>query len=154
MNHKKRILTATILLTAAAANAQTSVATAGGEVGSVSYTIGQLFVTPAESNNGSITPGVQQAFEITVVGVADIAADIALEAYPNPVADRLTLRVAEAQSSALRYTLTDANGRTIAADNITNAQTGIEMGNLVPAVYFLRIDDSDTAVKTFKIVKN
>ena len=67
--------------------------------------------------------------------------------------DRLTLRVDNLESAALRFTLTDNNGRTIAADNIAGAQTSIEMGHLAQGAYFLRVDDGETVLRTFKIVK-
>ena len=73
-----------------------------------------------------------------------MAANIALSAYPNPVADT---------DKALRYTLTDNNGRTLATNEIADALTEIDMANLVPAVYFLRVDDGNVMVRTFKIVK-
>ena len=130
---RKILFAAALLFTAGAASAQTAVATAGGEAGTVSYTIGQPFVETAQSDAGSLAPGVQQA-------------------YPNPVADRLTLSVADTDK-ALRYTLTDNNGRALATSEIANAITEIDMANLVPAVYFLRVDDGNVMVRTFKIVK-
>lgn len=154
MKRRLILLMAFVALIGAKANAQTSVATAGGEAGTVSYTVGQVFVDVATSDKGSIAPGVQQAYEITIVevGVADRLVTLEAAVYPNPVTDRLVLRVDDT-AAALRYILTDANGRAIATDNIVDAQTGIEMGNLAQGVYFLRVDDGNAAVRTFKVVK-
>lgn len=155
LQSKKLILANALLFVLTHCYGQTTVATAGGEAGTMSYTIGQTFVTYFVSDVGSITQGVQQAYTITIVdNVGLTARKITLEAevYPNPVTDRLVLRVENAEIASLLYTLTDANGRTIAADNITDAQTIIDMSNLLPAVYFLRVSDDD-ARQTFKIVK-
>ena len=154
MTMRKILFAAALLFTAGATSAQTAVATAGGEAGTVSYTVGQPFVETAQSDAGSLAPGVQQAYTITTVevGVGDVAANIALSAYPNPVADRLTLSVTDTDK-ALRYTLTDNNGRTLATSEIADVLTEIDMANLVPAVYFLRVDDGNVMVRTFKIVK-
>jgi hypothetical protein len=154
MKRRLILLMAYVALIGAKANAQTAVATAGGEAGTVSYTVGQVFVDVATSDKGSLTAGVQQAYEITIVevGVADRLVTLEAAVYPNPVTDRLVLRVDDA-AAALRYILTDANGRAIATDNIVDAQTGIEMGNLAQGVYFLRVDDGNAAVRTFKVVK-
>ena len=143
-----------LLAFAAHCQAQTSVATAGGEAGTISYTVGQTFVDVATSNTGSITPGVQQAYEITVVevGVADRLVTLEAAVYPNPVTDRLVLRV-DNTTTALHYSLTDVNGRTITNDNIVDEQTSIEMSNLAQGIYFVRVSDGDTAVRTFKVVK-
>lgn len=155
MTKKKMILAAAVLLSAGAASAQTAVVTAGGETGTVSFTVGQPFYETTTSDNGSLTAGVQQTFEIKTVevGVAELAAAVELEAYPNPVTDRLTLR-ADAPDAALRYTLTDNNGRTLATDIIVDSQTEIDMSRNVQGIYFLRVDDGKTLVKTFKVVKN
>ena len=154
MKRRLILLMAFVALIGAKANAQTAVATAGGEAGTVSYTVGQVFVDVATSDKGSVAPGVQQAYEITIVevGVADRLVTLEAAVYPNPVTDRLVLRVDDT-ATALRYILTDANGRAIATDNIVDAQTGIEMGNLAQGVYFLRVDDGNAAVRTFKVVK-
>ncbi|MBR5643742.1 MAG: T9SS type A sorting domain-containing protein [Salinivirgaceae bacterium] len=152
MKRRLILLMAFVALIGAKANAQTAVATAGGEAGTVSYTVGQTFVDVAVSDKGSVTPGVQQAYEITIIdGVDDRQVTLEAAVYPNPVTDRLVLRV---DDTDLRYSLTDANGRAIAADNIIDVQTSIEMSNLAQGVYFLRVDNGKNMVKTFKIVKN
>jgi hypothetical protein len=152
---------AVLLVSAGVASAQSAVATAGGEVtgsGTMSYTIGQTFLLPLKSDAGSITPGVQQAYVITTLS-GQINSDITLEAavYPNPVIDRLTLRVGDIEAANLRYTLTDAGGRTIRTGSIVTAaaKSGatIDMGKLSTAVYLLRVTDGDKPLKTFKIVK-
>ncbi|MBR6082536.1 MAG: T9SS type A sorting domain-containing protein [Salinivirgaceae bacterium] len=153
---RKRIilLVASVALLGAKAEAQTAVAAAGGEAGTVSFTVGQTFVAPASNDAGSIAPGVQQAYSITIIdGIENTQITLEAAVYPNPVTDRLTLRVDNLESAALRFTLTDNNGRTIAADNIAGAQTSIEMGHLAQGAYFLRVDDGGTVLRTFKIVK-
>ena len=146
-----------LLMGAAHCHAQTAVATAGGEAGTMSFTVGQPFVEVAESEAGSLTPGVQQTYTITVIGdntgLSDSQITLVAEVYPNPVADRLNLRVGDTDITNLRYTLTDNNGRTLASADIADTQTAIEMSSLVQGVYFLRVTDGETALKTFKIVK-
>ena len=154
---QKLILAIALLVGAVHSQAQTAVATAGGEAGTMSYTVGQPFVEPTISDAGSFTLGVQQAYQIAVVevGVPEFATALTLEAavYPNPVTDRLTLCVSDIESFTLRYTLTDANGRVLAAADIAKAHIAIEMGGFVQGVYFLRVTEGETLVKTFKIVK-
>ena len=152
MRIRKSLFAAALLFTAGAANAQTAVATAGGDAGTLSYTIGQPFVETALSDAGSIAPGVQQAYTITTVGIVDVAVSVELSAYPNPVVDHLTLSVPDTHK-ALRYTLTDNNGQTLATSKIDDAITEIDMANLAPAIYYLRVSDGNVTVRTFKILK-
>ena len=156
MTERRRILAvAAALLCAGMASAQTTVAAAGGEAGAVSFTVGQPFYQTATSDAGSLTAGVQQAYTISVVdGIDNTQIKLEAEVYPNPVTDRLTLSVVDASDSNLHYTLTDNNSRTLATADIADAQTSIDMTRYVQGVYFLRVDDGERVVKTFKIVKN
>ena len=154
MERRMILLIAFMATIGAKANAQTTVATAGGEAGTMSYTIGQIAVEPAETAAGSLTPGVQQAYEITIVdGIDNRYVTLEAEVYPNPVTDLLILRVDDAVTTTLHYTLTDANGRTISAADIASAQSAIDMSQHVQGVYFLRVTNGETMVRTFKIVK-
>ena len=156
MNRKmlKTIPAIALLACTAHCQAQTTVTTAGGEAGTVSFTVGQTFVAPASSDAGSITPGVQQAYEITIVnGIDNTQITLEAEVYPNPTADWLTLSVDDTDAATLHYTLTDANGRTITAADIVDAQTAIDMGRYAQGVYLLRVDDGNKPLKTFRIVK-
>ena len=156
LKSKKLISTIAMFISIAHCYGQASVTTAGGEAGTISYTVGQTIVVPVTTDAGSLTPGVQQTYLITIVDNVELKdRQITLEAdvYPNPVSDRLILLVDNADLDSMRYTLIDANGRTITSDNITDVQTTIDMFNLVPSVYFLRISEGDTTLLTFKIVK-
>lgn len=65
----KNILLSLILSFPVFAWAQNSTVSTGGDAkgktGTTSYSVGQLFYASAFSENGSSTPGVQQAYEIT-----------------------------------------------------------------------------------------
>ena len=68
---------------------------ASGTGGSVSYSVGQLFFTTAFGTYGSVSEGVQQPFEISVLsGVEDITGiDLYYSVYPNPTIGKLTLNL-------------------------------------------------------------
>ncbi|MBS4012278.1 MAG: T9SS type A sorting domain-containing protein [Bacteroidetes bacterium] len=127
-----------------------------GSGGSVSYTVGQVGYTSIESEDGTITQGVQQPFEIFVIVSIDEAADINLifEAFPNPTAGILTLKILNYNSENLSYKLYDFNGRKVEAKSIDMLETKINMVNLPTSTYFLKIFDGNKEIKTFKIVKN
>jgi len=139
--------------------AQESVNTSGGNAsgsgGSVSYSIGQMVYQTHTGTNGSVAEGVQQAYEISVLTGIDGAKEIKLmvSAYPNPTTDYLTLSISEFDISNLSYLLFDINGKLIQNEKITDSQTSIFMGNLVPASYLVRVIQKNEEVKTFKILK-
>jgi len=162
MRHKRLKLSAVLLLGLGLTGlqAQTSVnatgSNASGSGGSASYSVGQVVYTTNTGTNGSVSEGVQQPFEISVVTGLEEAKGINLSvtAYPNPTTDYLTLSIADFDASKLSYQLYDMNGKLLQNEKITGNQTSIVMSNLVPATYFVKVIQGNKEVKTFKIIKN
>ena len=162
MKHKRLKLSALLFLGLGLTGlqAQTSVNATGGNAsgsgGSASYSVGQLAYTTNTGTNGSVSEGVQQPFEISVVTGIEEAKGINLSvtAYPNPTTDYLTLSIGEFDISNLSYQLYDMNGKLLQNAKITGNQTSIVMSNLVPANYFVKVIQGNKKVKTFKIIKN
>ena len=162
MKHKRLKLSALLFLGLGLTGlqAQTSVNATGGNAsgsgGSASYSVGQLAYTTNTGTNGSVSEGVQQPFEISVVTGIEEAKGINLSvtAYPNPTTDYLTLSIADFDASKLSYQLYDMNGKLLQSEKITGNQTSIVMSNLVPATYFVKVIQGNKEFKTFKIIKN
>ena len=163
MKHKRLKLSALLFLGLGLTGlqAQTSVNATGGNAsgsgGSASYSVGQLAYTTNTGTNGSVSEGVQQPFEISVVTGIEEAKDIFLNvsAYPNPTTDYLELKVENLQLSELSYKLYDISGKVYQNKEIGNSITKIEMQNLPQGIYFIKvIDTKNKELKTFKIIKN
>jgi len=147
--------------------AQNSINAAGGQAagngGTVSYTLGQVADQTHTGTNGTVSEGVQQAFEIYVLTALDDARQIELNmtAYPNPVTELLVLKVSGEFSEKLTYRLFDVQGSLLKTEDVTGAETRILMNDLVPATYLLRVYPSDDhrngstdSIKSFKIIKH
>jgi hypothetical protein len=153
-------------------SAQTSVNATGGDAsgsgGSASYSVGQVVYTTNTGTSGSVTQGVQQPYEISVVtGIEEAKGiNLSVSAYPNPTTDLLQLKVYPVGNSNrveseklkdLSYKLYDVTGKLLQNEKITGNQTSIVMSNLVPATYFLVVQTrhalSQQEIKTFKILK-
>ena len=162
MRYKRLKLSAILLLGLGLTGlqAQESVNVTGGNAsgsgGSVSYSVGQVVYTINTGTNGSLTQGVQQPYEISVVTTIEQAKGINLlvTAYPNPTTDYLTLSIGEFDISNLSYQLHDMNGKLLQNKKVTGNQTSIVMSNLVPANYLVKVIQGNKEVKTFKIIKN
>ena len=137
-----------------------SVNAAGGNAtgtgGSASYSVGQVFFTTVSSTTNSVAEGVQQPFEISVfTGVKDIKAiDLYYAAYPNPTSGKLTLKIDNFEPNSFTFQLMDVNGKILRNDKLTEKETVIDMSELKPAAYFLKVTNSKKEVKTFKIIKH
>ncbi len=142
------------------AKSQEAVPATGGEAngsgGSLSYSVGQVVYSTNTGTNGSVVQGVQQPFEISVVTAIEEAADITLncKAYPNPTTDYLTLQIDNDVKQIHEFALYDMNGKLLQSEMITGNQTNIDMSNLVPATYFVKVMQGNKELKTFKIIKN
>jgi hypothetical protein len=162
MKHKQLLLSIMLLLGIGLTGlqAQESVNVSGGNAtgsgGSVSYTIGQTFYTTNTGSNGSVAEGVQQPFEISVViGIEEAnGINLSVSAYPNPTTDYLQLKVEREKLENLSYQLFDLNGKLLESKKIVSNETSIVMSNLVPATYFLKINQGNKEIKEFKIIKN
>lgn len=138
----------------------TSVNAAGGNAtgagGSASYSVGQVFFTSVSSTTTSVAEGVQQPFEISVfTGVKDIKAiDLYYVAYPNPTSGKLTLKIDNFKPISFTFQLMDVNGKILRNDKLTEKETVIDMTELKPAAYFLKVTNSKKGVKIFKIIKH
>lgn len=162
MRHKRLKLSAVFLLVLGLTGlqAQESVHTTGSEAsgsgGSVSYSVGQVAFQTHTGINGSVAEGVQQPYEISVVtGIEEAhSINLSVTAFPNPTIDNLILSINEFDNSNLSYQLYDMNGKLLKNQKITGSHTSIDMSNLVPANYLVKITQTNNTIKTFKIIKN
>lgn len=128
---------------------------ASGSEGSVSYSVGQIVYTTITGTNGSVTQGVQQPYEISVITGIEEAKDISLEiaVYPNPASDFVRLKIEDNDIQNLRYQLYDINGNILLDKRVEGNETNISIQNLLSSTYFLKVIHGNKAMKTFKIIK-
>jgi hypothetical protein len=131
---------------------------ATGTGGTSSYSVGQVAYSTHTSSAGSVSEGVQQAYEISdVTGINhNVEINLSFSAYPNPTTDFLILKIGATESNStlsMRYQLFDLNGKLIESQKITGKETTVSMNNLVSATYFLMVTVGNKEIKKFKILK-
>ncbi len=143
-------------------HAQETVTPSGGNIsgseGSVSYSVGQMVYTSNTGTSGSVSQGVQQPFEISVLTGIDEANQISLHyaAFPNPTTGKLNLTVKESllpDSENISYELSDMKGNLLKREKLISSQTLIDLGNLASAIYLLKISGNSMEFTSFKIIK-
>jgi len=160
MKYKKKMVSVAFLfLGLGGLQAQESSNSSGGEAtgsgGSSSYAVGQVVYTIDEGTNGSVAKGVQQPFEISVVtGINELGINLDVSVYPNPTTNFLQLKVESEKVQSLSYQLVDLQGKVVANKKVSANTSTINMESLPRAAYFLRVNDNQQNVKTFKIIKN
>lgn len=143
-------------------SAQQSINVSGKDIsgsgGTVSYSVGQISYQTINGTNFTVSEGVQQPYEISVVTAIEEAKDINLSAsiFPNPTNEYLTLEINASTTldmHSISYQLYDLIGTLLQSEKITGNQTSINMTNLISATYFLKVTESNKDVVTFKIIK-
>jgi hypothetical protein len=142
---------------AIAANAQQGNVLSGGNAvgnaGSVTFSIGQVAYINSGNANGSVTQGVQQPFEISVVGVNEFPdINLSMNVYPNPSASILNLSIENIDVQSLSFQLFDVQGKEILNRKITQELSTIEVTNFANGNYFLKISEAKTVLKTFQVI--
>lgn len=127
---------------------------ASGSGGTVSYTTGQVAYTTLNGTAGTVTQGVQQPYEIFVLGNDDFnPISLTVLVYPNPTVSIVNLRFDSFSVSDAKFELYDLNGRLLQQQKITLPETPIPMAHLPSATYILKVYTGTTELKSFKILK-
>lgn len=146
-------------------HAQEVVTTSGGRAvgsgGFVDYTVGQVAYTTNFGGNYSVAQGVQQPYEITIETDPRDALNLTLtcSAYPNPVADFLTLQVENYIDEKIEFTLYDAVGKLLTTGSVEKKKTVISMVGYISSTYTLKViqqrnESMPRKTKVFKIIQN
>jgi Secretion system C-terminal sorting domain len=152
------VLICCLLLGIKSIHAQAVLTAAGGEAsglgGSVSYSIGQTCYASIASASGLVSQGVQQPYDVvTDISIhPDIAVSISV--YPNPSVAFITLNVGDQELRGLSFQLLDVQGKVLLNEKIAVVETAIRIDYFEAGNYFLKVRDTHSELKTFKITKN
>lgn len=153
-----RIMLILLLITQVGIYSQEAVPASGGNVsdigGTVSFTVGEVVYTKISNNNGIVSQGVQQPYEIFTVGIEDgINENISLSVFPNPSDNELNLQVDDSDFSKYSYQLSDLLGKVLDSQNISTNRTLLNLTDNPSAPYFVKVIQENKVVKIFKIIK-
>jgi hypothetical protein len=156
MFYKWRV-TIFILVACASLQAQQAIVTSGNStsnsVGSMSYTVGQVFYLAPSSTQSSIVQGLQQAFEISVASLDEETENVSILVYPNPAINDLVLEIDQANLATVTCQLYDINGKIMRTVDYVYTPTIINMTAFAPGIYFLKINQDSKVLKIYKIIK-
>lgn len=153
----KKIIVLTLICFSIQSEAQQVIGAAGTTTttsqGSVSYTVGEIAIQTTETSSGTVSEGVQQAYEIYKVGVTELALGSSINVYPNPTNGQLTLNTTNF-SKNLSYELYDSQGKLIQECASFSDGHTLSISEFVNAVYYLKTSSDNQPIQTFKIIKN
>lgn len=117
---------------------------------SVDFTIGEVVINTGTNGANDITQGFHQT-NWNFLGIEDHAPDFEVSVYPNPMSDILNIKASIFDD--VSYSLYDAAGRLVLEDKLSSDITPIEVSQLAPGNYSLRLNNSEQILKTIKLVK-
>ena len=129
-------------------NAQNSFVVSGGDItssmGSISLSAGQLFYQPLKMSGLSVSPGVQQPYELFLVDIRELPYDDAISVFPNPALDFLTIRISDVLfTEKMHYRIIDITGREMQNGKVLNSEFFIKIDQLPAGSYYLMVGYSD-----------
>jgi Secretion system C-terminal sorting domain len=160
MKNKKTIASVAFLLFGlgyldAQENPNASGGDATGIGGTVAYSLGQIVYTTNVSPSGTVSQGVQQAYEIYMVGIKETELNISLTVFPNPTTNNLTLQIGNYKNEKLSYQLFDIQGKQLSNGQVMAQETQINTSSLPPGNYLINIvNQENKKIQSFTIIKN
>lgn len=139
-------------------SAQQATVTTGGEAegpsGSVSYSIGQVNDQFISDNDGLLSEGVQQPYELFIITDLDNPSLlISAKVYPNPTMEELMVEIQEGVTSGLYLEIYNSEGIVVKRQKMEAAVHRIQLQEYAAGIYYLHILDGHLPLKQFKIVK-
>jgi len=122
-----------------------------GDYNAHSYTVR---ITDAKGRNADSEPVGAQAMTPAVTAVDEAnGGDTEILVYPNPADNYINLEFGNIDHSGTTYQLLDINGATLERNLIDGGKTTIDISNLPPAGYFLKITRHGKILKVLKMLK-
>lgn len=118
---------------------------------SIDFTIGETVIATVSDGNYDLTQGFHQTHWY-FAGVEDLAPQLTVQVYPNPMSNDLIIEGKTEAGTA--YRLFNANGKIVLEGLLENEQTQISVQQLAPGPYTLQLEHGESVLKNFKLVKH
>lgn len=139
-------------------NSQEVISSGGGtqsnSIGSISHTIGEPISGLKSNTQGSLSQGYQQS-NYVVTALSELPnRDLLLDAYPNPVIDRISIEIKLQNEITLVGVVSDMNGSEILKQPLYNGLNNLDLSNLPAGNYIIVVLEENKILKSFKLVKH
>lgn len=120
-------------------------------MGSISWTLGELSIETSVLENNILTQGMQQPLlEIMVTSIIE-SLDNEIKAFPNPTDGLLYLKTTF--SGGMSYQVFNLLGNDIDHGLITQSESLISLNNLDPGIYLIKVVEGQSVIKILRIIK-
>jgi len=134
--------------------AQQSINTLGANVktnsGSITYTLGQIDFISLENRGVWMNQGVQQPYFSMIDPVIEPEGCIV---FPNPTTGFLLINLSDANEISVRYQIYSTTGALIGSGENIRTTDKIDISNMLPGIYIIKIISEKSKVWECMIVK-
>lgn len=156
MNLKRNIILIALTLASFNLISQSVISPAGGMLiginGSANCTIGQIVYSTNIGTTGSEVQGVNQPKTYQIPTSVN-EKDLELHLYPNPTSENITITTNLQDRDTYRYLVINLQGQAVKNGSIKSLQTLVNLKNLPPSLYLIKIIDQNRTIKTYKVTK-
>jgi hypothetical protein len=155
---KIALLSSALVIACNLLNAQESNVAAGGDdsnfSGSISYSIGVVFYTAEETDEGTLTQGVQHVQQEVITKVETVVSpSLELNVFPNPVVTTAQFNLNLSDFTNVNYRLVDMQGKVLQSEAVYAAQTTFSLEEYPSGIYFLLVQVPGYELQKFELVK-
>lgn len=123
--------------------------------GSFTASIGETIISEMSDNQSVVSNGFQQFYsDLLSQFISPTLSGIAVKIIPNPVMNLLTFRISDEPMENTTFILSDLNGNQLREGEVSPFQTQLNVSQLPPAIYLLKISRNKELIHTSKIIKN
>jgi len=158
MNFKMKVINFLLLIFCAAQplSAQKGIVSSGGDFdspnGSVAYSVGQISYVSIYNETGNVNPGLQQPFELGIVGTRDLYQDSMLLLYPNPANQDVYLQFSSDESlirpADFLARIYDMKGKLLITQRLRDDINTISIRELPSGIYLIQIWQANTFIQS------
>ncbi len=120
------------------------------QIGSISFSIGEIVTETSVANGQNLTQGFQQS-TWEFVGIDEIELPFSVKAYPNPTNESLILSFEALVEGEVM--ISDQAGKIILTKKIQDKKISIDVSWLANGTYVLTFTDETSAKHSLKILK-
>lgn len=122
--------------------------------GSVSYSIGVVFYTTEETEEGTITQGVQQVKQDVVTKAEKVESTVVeMNVFPNPIVSIAQFNLSISDFTNVNYRVMNMEGKVLLSEKVYTAQTTFSLEEYPSGVYFLVVTISNHELQKFELIK-
>ena len=142
-------------------SAQKGFVSSGGDIhypnGTVAYSIGQVAFEPFTHEAGNINPGLQQPFQLSIVGINGLDWHSRLLLYPNPADQNIYLQFSSdeitIQAKEFFARVYDMQGNLLFTQRLKDEVNKISISALPAAMYFIQIWQANRFIRSVSFSK-